>query len=108
MGDVPTQTGSLRAGPCPNALVLWQGGPVQSQRSWPLRVIRALIGGAIVAVGVVGLFVPVMPGWLFVIPGLAILASDFEWARRLLDRAGSQSSRFQADSRAAQRQRKRC
>ena len=30
---------------------------------------------------------PVLPGWIFLIPGLVILSDYFVWARRLLDRA---------------------
>jgi fluoroacetyl-CoA thioesterase len=28
---------------------------------------------------------PIMPGWIFIIPGLVILSDYFAWARRLLD-----------------------
>lgn len=35
--------------------------------------------------GLVGLMMPVMPGWVFIIPGLVILSDYFPWARRLLD-----------------------
>lgn len=49
-----------------------------------------LFGGLIVIAGLVGLFVPVMPGLLLIIPGLALLAREFVWARRLLDRTQTQ------------------
>lgn len=39
------------------------------------------------SLGLFGLFIPVMPGWLLIIPGLAILAGEYVWARRLLDGA---------------------
>ena len=35
-------------------------------------------------VGLLGLALPILPGWVFVIPGLMILAREFVWARRLL------------------------
>jgi hypothetical protein len=35
--------------------------------------------------GVIGLILPVMPGWVFLIPGLVILSDYFPWAKRLLD-----------------------
>lgn len=35
-------------------------------------------------VGLVGLLLPILPGWLLLIPGLLLLASHFHWARRLL------------------------
>jgi uncharacterized protein (TIGR02611 family) len=48
------------------------------------QVVIAVLGGSIVVGGL--LLVPLPgPGWLIVILGLAILASEFTWARRLLD-----------------------
>ena len=47
----------------------------------PLRVIA---GFALVLVGVIGLILPIMPGWIFLIPGLGLLAERFEWAKRLV------------------------
>lgn len=35
--------------------------------------------------GIAGLILPVMPGWVFLIPGLIILADYFTWARTLVD-----------------------
>jgi uncharacterized protein (TIGR02611 family) len=45
---------------------------------------RVITGWLLVVVGVIGLIMPNMPGWVFLIPGLAILAERFEWAKRLL------------------------
>ncbi len=42
-----------------------------------------LVGGIVVIGGLVAIPFP-GPGWLLVIAGLAILASEFEWANRLL------------------------
>jgi uncharacterized protein (TIGR02611 family) len=59
---------------------------VRSRRSTRrvYQVVIALIGGAIVVGGL--LLVPLPgPGWLIVFLGLAILASEFVWARRVLD-----------------------
>lgn len=49
----------------------------------PLRV-----GGAtaLLALGVLGLFLPVLQGILFLVAGLTLLAADVPSARRLLDR----------------------
>ncbi len=45
-----------------------------------------VIGGfVLLAVGIVGLALPIMPGWIFIIPGLLLLGRHFHWARRLLD-----------------------
>jgi uncharacterized membrane protein YbaN (DUF454 family) len=43
-----------------------------------------LAGLFLVALGVLGLILPVMPGWIFLIPGLVLLARHFHWAKRLL------------------------
>lgn len=45
-----------------------------------------VIGSTVFAAGLV-MFVTPGPGWLALILGLAILASEFEWAERLLTRA---------------------
>jgi uncharacterized protein (TIGR02611 family) len=47
------------------------------------RLAVALVGGLVLAVGVVLIPYP-GPGWLIVFAGLAILATEFHWARRLL------------------------
>ena len=39
-------------------------------------------GWALLPLGVVGLFLPVLPGVLFLIIGLSILSVEYEWARR--------------------------
>jgi uncharacterized protein (TIGR02611 family) len=43
----------------------------------------AVVGGAVVVLGIVLIPYP-GPGWLVVFAGLAILATEFVWARRLL------------------------
>ena len=48
-------------------------------------MLRNIWGFALVTVGVLGLILPIMPGWVFLIPGLAILSQRYVWARRLLD-----------------------
>ncbi|OGL14183.1 MAG: hypothetical protein A3F92_11575 [Candidatus Rokubacteria bacterium RIFCSPLOWO2_12_FULL_71_22] len=56
------------------------------------RLVVAVIGGTVLAIGVALL---VLPGPAFVvIPlGLAILATEFVWARRVLDRARAEIRR---------------
>lgn len=44
-----------------------------------------IVGGIVVLIGIVAIPYP-GPGWLIVFAGLAILATEFEWAQRLLDR----------------------
>ncbi len=53
-----------------------------ARRAYRLAV--GALGVAIVAVGLVLLPAP-GPGWLIIFAGLAVLASEFEWAQRLLD-----------------------
>ena len=47
------------------------------------RVAIAVAGGAVLVVGIIAIPYP-GPGWLIVFTGLAILATEFTWARRLL------------------------
>lgn len=37
-----------------------------------------------IAAGVAGWLLPVVPGWALFIPGLILLSREFHWARRLL------------------------
>lgn len=48
-----------------------------------VKVAVAILGGLLVAVGVVLLPLP-GPGWVVILAGLAVLALEFHWARRLL------------------------
>lgn len=43
-------------------------------------------GFLLVGIGVVGIVLPIMPGWIFLVPGLALLSRHFDWARRLRER----------------------
>jgi uncharacterized protein (TIGR02611 family) len=47
------------------------------------RVMVAVVGLVVLAVGILAIPYP-GPGWAIVFVGLAILATEFEWARRLL------------------------
>jgi UPF0716 family protein affecting phage T7 exclusion len=51
-----------------------------------LTVFRILVGILLVLVGAIGLATPVLPGWVFIIPGLLLLAKDVPPVRRLLCR----------------------
>ena len=48
------------------------------------RVVVGVVGGLVVAVGIVTIPLP-GPGWLTVIAGLFVLATEFTWAERLLE-----------------------
>lgn len=45
-----------------------------------------IIGGLVLLIGIIAIPYP-GPGWLIVFAGLALLATEFDWAQRLLDRA---------------------
>jgi uncharacterized protein (TIGR02611 family) len=49
----------------------------------PYRILVAVVGTLMVLIGLVLVPAP-GPGWLIVITGLAVLAGEFAWARRLL------------------------
>ena len=49
------------------------------------KTLRILSGLGLVIIGIIGLIMPIMPGWVFLIPGLVILAEYFPPVRRLLD-----------------------
>jgi uncharacterized protein (TIGR02611 family) len=48
------------------------------------RVCVGIVGGLVVAVGLITIPLP-GPGWLIVIAGLFVLATEFLWAERLLE-----------------------
>lgn len=49
------------------------------------KVLRIAAGIGLILVGIVGLILPIMPGWVFIIPGLVILGDYFPPAKRLVD-----------------------
>lgn len=57
---------------------------IPPQTGWR-AVVRIASGIGLVIIGIIGLILPVMPGWVFVIPGLMILADYFPPVKRLLD-----------------------
>ncbi len=50
------------------------------------RVVVLALGWGLVVLGVVGLFLPILPGFLFLLIGLALLSSESATARRILER----------------------
>lgn len=56
------------------------------------RMLVAGAGTTVTLVGLAGLALPVLPGWLLIFAGLAILAGEFVWARRLLDGAKARAT----------------
>lgn len=69
------------------------------------KVLVLLLGWTFVLLGVVGLFLPVLQGVLFLLIGLFILSSEYVWAHRLLQKLMQRfpkvAARFEDASRRA-------
>lgn len=48
------------------------------------KIFRIAAGMGLVLLGIVGLILPIMPGWVFLIPGLVILADYFPAVHKLV------------------------
>jgi uncharacterized protein (TIGR02611 family) len=57
------------------------------------RFVKILFGFTLLVLGFVMFFTP-GPGWLTILLGLGVLAAEFVWARRLLDRLKEQGTRI--------------
>ena len=49
-----------------------------------MSLLRTIAGFVLALVGIIGLILPIMPGWIFLIPGLGLLAERYGWAKRLV------------------------
>ncbi len=65
-------------------------------RRHALRIARLSIGSLLIVVGVIGGFIPVLQGWIFVLGGLSLLAQESDRALLLLERV---RDRFQGPPR---------
>lgn len=59
------------------------------------RAFRIIAGFTLLLVGVV-MFVTPGPGWLVIFFGLTLLAAEFVWAKRLMDRMKQEGDRLKA------------
>ncbi len=50
------------------------------------KIFRNALGAGMVILGIIGVILPIMPGWVFLIPGLMILAEEFPWLDKFLNR----------------------
>lgn len=66
---------------------------MEGSRKLVVKIAVTVIGSVLLIAGLVGILIPVVPGWLLILPGLAVLAGEYVWARRLLDGAKSQVER---------------
>ncbi len=77
------------------------GAMQEQKRSTARRALVAVAGGTLLAAGVVAVPLPIAPGWALVGAGLAVLATEFAWARRPVSwmrRAARRSSGRGGDS----------
>jgi hypothetical protein len=58
-----------------------------------MRNIRIAAGFTLIALGTVMLVTP-GPGWIAIAAGLSLLAKEYEWARRWLDRLREQGHKL--------------
>ena len=57
------------------------------------RAALTIIGFTLVAVGLAGLVLPVLPGWVLIIAGFAVLSREYSWADSALAFARRQAAR---------------
>ena len=57
------------------------------------RIVKVIIGFTLLVLGILMIVTP-GPGWLTIMLALGILAAEFVWARRLLDRLKEQGVRL--------------
>jgi uncharacterized membrane protein YbaN (DUF454 family) len=50
------------------------------------RVVVQIVGWCFILLGILGLFLPILQGVLFLLIGLIILSSEYVWAHHLLNR----------------------
>jgi uncharacterized protein len=65
------------------------------------RVALIVTGWFFIALGIIGLFLPILQGILFLLVGLVILSTEYHWARRLLGKLGTRFPRLHSVIEAA-------
>ncbi len=61
-------------------------GEPSPRRFRPWRVLRIASGFLLLALGIIGLFLPILQGVLMILAGLAVLGKDLPWSRKITDR----------------------
>ena len=72
-----------------------RGGVLRDTVESLKRVLRIAFGFVLLGLGIVMIFTP-GPGWLTIFLALGVLAAEFGWARRLLNRLKEEASRLRA------------
>lgn len=49
------------------------------------HIAKLIVGWALVFLGVIGLFLPILQGVLFLVLGFALLSSESEWVRKKIE-----------------------
>jgi uncharacterized protein (TIGR02611 family) len=75
----------------PREVVSWAGRSTK-------RIIVSIVGFTLIALGLVLLVIP-GPGLLVLAAGLAVLATEYAWARKLLDSAKRRAAALRARAR---------
>src|SRR2546421_3692372 len=71
------------------------------------RAVATLVGFALLCLGLAGLVLPVLPGWLLIFAGFAVLASEYAWAHEALAVARRKASKSGASLRSVAARRRR-
>lgn len=58
------------------------------------RILILTLGWAFIVLGVLGLFLPILQGILFLLIGFILLSRESEWARRQLEKLKTRYPRF--------------
>ena len=84
--DLPTRTDAKTAGAASSSAIQVGRRPEpQHRRSRWARIAILGSGWFFLVLGVLGLVLPVLQGWLFIGIGFLLLSREQEWARRALD-----------------------
>ncbi|MCX5867840.1 MAG: hypothetical protein NT009_10275 [Proteobacteria bacterium] len=51
-----------------------------------LMIARITLAGILIILGVVGLIAPIMPGWIFIVPGVGLLYREIAFVSRAIKR----------------------
>ena len=65
------------------------------------RIAIIATGWLFIALGVIGLILPILQGILFLLIGVAILATEYPWAKRLLGKIRARFPRLDSSIKAA-------
>jgi uncharacterized membrane protein YbaN (DUF454 family) len=70
------------------------------------RLVISIVGFVLILGGLAGLALPILPGWLLIIAGLAVLATEYAWAERALDAAKAKAKAAANKARSTVRKRR--